>query len=374
VKEKPAPGAAPAPGLEAFADEKATAKYRENERIARQSRVLRARLTETERELLAARDGEAAAVKALSLYEREYAQRPKWLTTPKSKTDDRGTLLAVLSDTHYGEVVDPAEVGGFNKYDLSIADQRTERFFRRTIRVARNYFAGVKYDGIVLALGGDLVSGDIHDELQQTNEASTYETILWAVPRLAAGVEMLAQEFGQVHVVSVPGNHGRDGKIPRYKGRSAHNADTLIARLVAMQLGKSGDVTFEIPRSLDAPFRIYDFNFSIEHGEELARSFSGSAEIGALGPLMRGTNRKKVAMAAEGVEIHYCVWCHFHQFLPLPSRGFIANGSVKGWDEYARGRKFTPEQAQQALVIVDPVRGVTLPAPVFVADRKSEGW
>jgi hypothetical protein len=362
-----------AKGLEEFVDEKAQAIHAENEAIARKNRVLAAELKQAKTEIGSARASADAAEKALALYRRTYAERPKWLA-PKSVGSGRGTLLAVLSDTHYGEVVNPAEVGGYNKYDLAIAEIRTERFFGRVVRLARDYFAGVKYDGIVLALGGDIVSGDIHDELQQTNALSTYQTVEWAVPRLAAGVEMLAKEFGRTHVVSVPGNHGRDQKVPRYKKRSAHNADQHIAKLLAMLLAKNDAITFQVAESLDSTFPLYGFSFSVEHGDELARSFAGSAEIGPLGPLQRGTNRKKVALSAEGTDLHYALWCHFHKYLPLAASGFIGNGSVKGTDEYARGLKFRPEPPQQALMVVDPERGVTLQAPVFVADRKAEGW
>jgi hypothetical protein len=364
----------PIKGIEEFVEERDQVKFAEHESLLRQIRTLRGSLKDAKEQEAAARAEADAALKASSLYQHKYDDRPKWLAPPKKGETERGTLLAVLSDTHYGEVVKPGEVGGYNKYDLAVAEIRTERFFRRTIRLARNYFAGVKYDGIVLALGGDLVSGDIHDELQQTNEASTYDTVLWAAPRLAAGIEMLAKEFGNVHIVSVPGNHGRDAKTPRYKGRSAHNADQHIAKLLALILGESGDVTFKIPESLDATFPIYNFNFSVEHGDELARSFSGSAEIGPLGPLQRGTNRKKVALAAEGTDMAYALWCHFHKYLPLAASGFIGNGSPKGWDEYSRGLKFRPEPPQQALMVVDPLRGVTLQVPVFVADRAAEGW
>lgn len=360
--------------LDEFADEKEQVKIAEHEQIAREKRALRSENVRLREQVVEAQQERDAADKALSLYQRKYDDRPKWLAATKGKHDDRGTLLAVLSDTHYGEVVNPAEVGGYNKYDLSIAEVRTERFFSRTVRLARNYFAGVKYDGIVLALGGDIVSGDIHDELKETNAVSTYDTVVWALPRLAAGIEMLAKEFGQVHVVSVPGNHGRDAKVPRYKRRSAHNADQHIAKLLAWNLSKSGDITFQIPEALDATFPVYGFQFSVEHGDELARSFSGSAEIGPLGPLQRGTNRKKVALSAEGADLHYALWCHFHKYLPLAASGFIGNGSMKGSDEYSRGLKFRPEPPQQALMVVDPRRGVTLQAPIFVADRPAEKW
>lgn len=359
--------------LEEFAEERRGAQYAENESIARDNRILRANAKVAEERLAQAQADIEAAHRELDLFKTKYVERPEWMRSPKSSKENHGTLLAMLSDTHYGEVVNPSEMGGHNKYDLKIAEQRTERFFRRSIILARDYLAGVRYDGIYLALNGDIVSGDIHDELVETNEASTYETILWAIPRLAAGIEMWAKEFGKVHVVSTPGNHGRNSVKPRYKKRSANNADTLIARLLARQFIKDDRVSFDIPDSNDVSFTIYSSRFVMEHGDELV-TFNGSAEIGALGPLVRGTNRKQTAHTAQGKPFDYALWSHIHQLKQVPASGFICNGSVKGYDEYAKGRIFRPEPPQQSLVVVTPEFKVTTQMPVFVSDRAQEGW
>lgn len=359
--------------LDAFADQKAAAAHAENEGIARTNRVLRAELaTERERTAAAVADRDAAE-KTLSLYERKYSARPDWILPPKQAKPAQATVVAVLSDVHAGEVVRQAEIGDYNKFDLAICEGRLERFFRRSIETARSWSA-YRYDGAALAVGGDLVSGSIHDELNETNELSVYDTVLWLLPRIAEGIELWRKAFGKVHVVSAPGNHGRDGKIPRYKGRSAHNADTLVMRLVAREFAKVEGVTFDIPESIDASFSIYGYEFSIAHGDELARKFAGTAEIGVLGPLMRGTNRKKVTRQKQGRDLQYALWCHFHQYVPVASRGFIGNGSLKGWDEYAAGLILTPEPPQQALFAVVPGIGVATEDAVRVGDRTAEGW
>lgn len=359
--------------LESFADARAEARYAENAELARKNRALSSANGKVREELAGAHAEIDAIRRELALYRRNYDDRPKWLAPTKPGTG-RAQLVAFLSDTHYGETIDLGEMDGYNKYDLAIAEERTRRFFERIVWMARHRLTGVKYDGIVLALGGDLVSGDIHDELEQTNARTTYNTTIWAAERLVAGAELLAETFGRVHVVSAPGNHGRDGKVPRYKGRSAHNADSHIARLMALLLAKRGDVTFTIPEALDATFSVYEWNFGLEHGDELMKNFSGSAEIGWLGPLIRGTNRKINAYAAEGKRLDYCLWGHGHQQLPMPARGALGNGSLCGYNEFARGRKFRPEPPQQLLLVVDPTLGVTLPVPIFTQDRRAERW
>lgn len=364
--------------LEQFADEEAQAKFAENQDIARKLRAVRAELGA----VTAERNHLTETTAAL---QRVYDEalilqpQPKWLIPSKRKSSkSNGSLVAFLSDLHAGEVVRPEEMGGFNAYNLDIADQRLKRFFDKTIALSRDYFAGVEYEGIVLNLGGDLVSGNIHDELEQTNELSVLDTALWVAPRLLAGIEAWAEVFGNVHVVSEPGNHGRDSKIPRYKGRSAHNADTHIARMLAMfwsqQNPSASTVTFDIPETIDADFAVYGTRFSSEHGENYQRNFSGSAEIGSIGPVKRGTLRTMRAKAHEGRPFDVNMVAHFHQLVYAPHQGFVMNGSVKGYDEYARGLHLKPEPPQQALFVVDPEHGPTMHAPILVSDRGAERW
>jgi hypothetical protein len=362
-------------GVEAFADEAAQARFAENQEIARNARALRSELTKAREELAAATTEVAALQHELDLFAHDYKRdRPEWTARPKKATPNHATIVPVFSDLHDGEVVRPEEMGGFNKYDERIAEIRTQRFFTKTVTLTSDFMTGIKFDGVVVPFLGDLVSGDIHAELVETNQSSTYRTaVKHTVPMIAEGLEVLRKRFGKVHAVFAPGNHGRDSQKPRYKGRSDHNADTLIAWLVAREFKGVDGVTFEIPETLDATFELYGFTFGAEHGDEL-KAFAGAAEIGVLGPLMRGTNRKKVAIAAEGKTLDYALWGHFHQLVPVPSRGFIANGSIKGYDEYARGRKFKPERPQQALLLCTPEHGITFDTPIFVQDRKAEGW
>ena len=73
--------------------------------------------------------------------------------------------VALLSDVHAEEEVTPASVNGLNEYNLSIAEERLEKFFRTTARLTEIERGGAKIDTLILWLGGDLLSGMIHEEL-----------------------------------------------------------------------------------------------------------------------------------------------------------------------------------------------------------------
>lgn len=361
--------------LSDFADDREHARFTENQELARKLRAVTAELGEVTAERNRLAESNAALERvydaALTL-----TPDPEWLRPRKASSASRVTLVPFLSDLHAGEVVRAEEMGGSNAYNLRIADQRLERFFDKVIRRSRDW-TGLEYDGVVLPLGGDLVSGSIHDELRETDELSVLDSTLWVAQRLVSGLEKWAEVFPAIHVVKSDGNHGRDHKVPRYKGRSAHNADTHIAKIVALVWAlknATGNVTFDIPETFDAQFSIYRTRFSLEHGEEFQRNNPGTAEIGMLGPAKRGHLRKNRAMSALGQPLDVLLLAHFHQLVYAPNQGFIANGSVKGYDEYARGLSLKPEPAQQALFVIDPDHGPTLHVPLLLADRKSEGW
>jgi len=314
----------------------------------------------------------ADAVGAIERLERiaEYSGRalapPKWLSRPPRRSEQIATLCTILSDTHFDEVVNPAEVEGRNAYDRRIAELRLERYFTQVVRLARDYLAGMTYDGVVLFLGGDLVSGDIHDELTQTNDAVMLDTVLHWSARVAAGIGLLADEFGKVHVPAVVGNHGRRSRKPRAKGRARDNYDWMIAQLVARHFHGDTRVTFQIPDGTDCLVQVHDTRFLLTHGDQV----SGGGGIGGIWPpIMRMIAKKRTRAQFDAV-----VMGHWHQLIMAPTAGVIVNGSLKGEDEYAAVMNFTPEPAQQALWTVAPGRGVTFSAPVFVEDRKREGW
>lgn len=300
----------------------------------------------------------------------EYSGRsldpPKWLNRKAPKDTKTAALVTVLSDTHFDEVVNPSEIGGRNAYNRKIAELRLERYFENVVLLSRHYLSGMDYQGIVVCLGGDIISGDIHEELSQSNEAHTLDTVIHWSGRIAAGLAGLADEFGAVHVPVVVGNHGRRSRKPRAKGRVKDNYDWLIGQLLARHFDRDARVTFDIPDSADLMFSAAGMRFLLTHGDQV----SGGGGIGGhWPPLMRMIARKRARYQFDAL-----LCGHWHSLIMAPTQGLVVNGSLKGEDEYSAIMGFKPEPPQQALFTVAPGHGVTFSAPVHVLDRKREGW
>lgn len=309
--------------------------------------------------------------RSLSIVEQVEAQRiqpPSWLVPTKPKPS-AATLVVMLSDTHFDEVVNPDEMEGLNAYSREIAVMRLERWTQNVIKLSRHYLSGVKYDGVVVILGGDIFTGDIHEELQITNEDTMIGSLLFWSEQIAAAVGLLTDEFKKCHVVSVVGNHGRTTRKPRMKQRVRTNFDWLLAKMVERHFSRDRRVTFTVPESADALIQIYEHGHLVTHGDQV----SGGGGIGGIyPPIMRMRARKHQRYMVTGKSFQTLWLGHWHQYISTPS--MVVNGSLKGFDEYALLMGFGFEQPQQALALVTPEKNITFQAPVFCADRKREGW
>ena len=293
----------------------------------------------------------------------------EWLTPKKPAKQSAATLVLMLSDLHLDEVVIPAEVEGLNAYNREIARLRLSKTIENTIKVARHYLAGMKYDGCVLLLGGDIFSGDIHEELKETNEDTMLGSLLFWAEELAAAIDLLATEFKKVHVAAVAGNHGRTTRKPRAKLRAKTNFDWLLAKMLERHFTGDKRLTFDVPESSDVLVKIYDSHHLLTHGDQT----KGGGSIGGIyPPIMRMRAKKAQRYLTTGQQFDTLWLGHWHQYLPSPS--MVVNGTMKGYDEYAFVSNFSYEPPQQALAVVVPEKGITIQAPIFCVDRKREKW
>lgn len=298
---------------------------------------------------------------------------PSWtVSAPKSYKDSPGVPTLFLSDLHWGEYVDPNQVGGVNSYSLAIARKRLRTTTERAIYLASIISPQMRYPGIVVPLGGDMVSGDIHEELMATNEIEIMPTVLDLRDHLITAIDTLAKAFGHVFLPCVTGNHGRNTKKIRAKGRAFTSFDWLLYQILAKQFEKDKRVQFYIPDGSDAHYRVFGHRYLLSHGDQFT---GGDGIIGAIGPIARGDHKKRSRDSQVGQDYDTMIVGHWHQHMQL--RRFIVNGSLKGYDEYAYVNNFPFEPPAQAFWITHPQVGKTFSMPIY-AERPqraaAESW
>jgi transposase-like protein len=290
---------------------------------------------------------------------------PTWLTRQRAKKGTIGVPTLFLSDLHWGERVNPTEIYGANEFNLEIAHDRARRAVEMTIDLLQNHLTGPDYPGIVLALGGDMVTGNIHEELTATNDAEIMPTFVDLFGVLVWVIETLTEKFGRVFVPCVTGNHGRNTKKIQYKERNATSFDWLLYRLLQKHFKDDKRVQFLIPDGPDCHYQIYDHRYLLTHGDQFR---GGDGLIGPLGPLTRGRHKKASRDASLQRSWDTMICGHFHTLMMLPH--LIVNGSLKGLDEYAFANNFGFERPSQALWITQPEQGITFQMPVYVDEPK----
>jgi hypothetical protein len=279
---------------------------------------------------------------------------PEWALRLAKGKGLPGVPVAMWSDWHWGEVVAPSEIGGVNEFNIAIAHRRLRRLVERTVDILKGHVVRPEYPGIVVNLGGDMVTGDIHDELSQTNDAPIMPVVLDLFGSLKWAISTIADEFGRVLVPCVPGNHGRNTRKPHAKQRAFTNFDWLLYQFLCKAFEDDERVEFVIPDSPDCLYTIYGTRHVLTHGDQFR---GGDGIIGHMGPVIRGRQKKLSRNAATGQEFDVMVHGHFHTY--RPSDNIIGNGSLKGYDEYAAANNFGFEVPQQALWFCHPTHGIT---------------
>lgn len=295
----------------------------------------------------------------------ETPRPPKWTTSSaKKRVGSPGVPCTMWSDWHWGEVVNKNELGGVNEFNMEIAHARAQTLFDTTIDLLKNHTVNPDYPGIVVNLGGDMVTGDIHEELTNTNDAPIMPTVVDVFGVLARGLEQMADAFGNVFIPCVTGNHGRNTRKIQHKQRAFTNFDWLLYSLLEKHFVGDKRLTFCIPESSDAVYRVYNHRYLLSHGDQFR---GGDGIIGPIGPIMRGDNKKRSRNSQVGLDYDTMVIGHFHTLMQLPR--LIVNGSLKGYDEYAYDGNFSYEPPAQALWFTHPELGITYSMPVYV-ERK----
>jgi hypothetical protein len=294
---------------------------------------------------------------------------PAWTHKIGGPSEHRGGPVGMWSDIHYGEVIDPSQVGGVNKFNAAIAKKRMQKLVDTTADLCFNHMGSAHktYPGIVICLGGDMISGVIHEELAESNDRTPMQAVNDLTDLLAGCIENTATKFGRVFLPCVVGNHGRTTHKPRLKSAVFHSYDWGIYCNLARHFRGTKTIQFMIPNETDARFDVFGHRFLLTHGDNLGVK-GGDGIIGAIGPITRGSLKVHASEAEIGRDFDTLLIGHWHQYISLP--GLVVNNSVKGYDEYARLRlRAKYSRPSQALFFVHPQHGVTAHWQVYLEPK-----
>lgn len=278
---------------------------------------------------------------------------------PAIRGKKEACAVAIASDWHVGELVDPITVNDRNSYNPEIAQERGLRYFRNVLRLLEQQRSGATIKTMVLGLLGDMMTGYIHEELVETNPLSPTEEILLLKEMLVSGIDFLLEHGGLTKIV-IPccyGNHGRTTLKRRVQSGAKNSYEWLLYKVLEGHYEKEDRIEFIVADGSHVYVEVFGVMIRFHHGDDVR--FQGG--VGGLSiPLRKACHGWDTFKPAQLTIIG-----HWHQFVDF---GFaIVNGSLIGYNAYALSIKATFEEPRQAFFLIDKARErKTVVAPIFV--------
>lgn len=265
-------------------------------------------------------------------------------------------MLLLLSDAHFSEFVDPRVAMGLT-YNEDVTKRRLERIRDVVIRYKQLRETSYPIQKLTVAVLGDMLSGDIHEELEVNNENPLPVALVTLAYYLHDMALALTKEFGNVEFIFIPGNHPRTTKKMRFKQRTTTNWEYVLGHMVKAL--SAGSYKVEVPLAIVPIVSIFKWRVGLHHGDSIkSNSFAG---IPFYGMKQRREAVQALLRHLGQPQVDYLCFGHFHQ--PTVMEGtdatVIINGAIKGGDEYSIGNYFSSNDPVQYLLTFHEKHGVT---------------
>ena len=303
------------------------------------------------------------AVKELSAVEREMealleikgSTKTHSINPRLAHTKSEATVVVCASDWHVEEEVKKSKVSGLNQYNLDIARFRAHQFFVRAAKLTKKEQQDIPIKEMVLFLGGDFISGNIHEELLENCLLRPIEAAMYAQELIQSGIKFLLNHTKlKLTVVCTCGNHGRITKKTHISTEQGNSLEYFMYHTLRQRM-ECDRARFVIGDGYHIYLPIYDKVFRFHHGHSIRYQ-------GGIGGLTIPVN-KAIAQWNKARWADHDVYGHWHTYMPLSN--FVGNGSLIGYNAFAVSIKADFERPQQAMFLVDKVRGRTVHMPIL---------
>lgn len=177
-------------------------------------------------------------------------------------------LIVQLSDLHIGQSFKSV----WGEYDTDIAKERLEKYFNSILSIKQLHDS----ENCYVILQGDLISGNIHKQVQVTNRENVIDQIKIVSEMITSFCYGLSMYFNNVFIYNVSGNHSR---IDR-KEDALHDErlDDLVGWIVKKSLGHIDNIHVNTDHSVDigiCSINIRGLKYVAVHGDMDSFSRSG---------------------------------------------------------------------------------------------------
>lgn len=284
--------------------------------------------------------------------------KPTKIVASVKNGKSESTVIACASDWHVGERIDVESVNGVNEFNPDIAKKRAENFFKKTLTMTSIFRGSTKIKNLVFWLGGDFISGYIHDELLESNYMSPSEEVEFSYGLLVSGIDYFLKDgdFEEIIIPCNVGNHGRTTLKSRVSTAWSNSFEAMLYKSLMNKYEKEKRVRFSIVKSYHNIQDIYGRIIRFHHGDAVKYGGGvGGVTIPAL---------KAIAQWNRETRCDLDIFGHYHNL--FYGGNFLLNGCLAGYGAFAKFIKATYERPSQGLLIIEKDHGITSFNPLYV--------
>ncbi len=301
--------------------------------------------------------------------------------------------ITIWSDWHAFEIVRSEQMEGFNSYNLDVLFGRLWNLVKGTIQIIETQRQSYDIDILNIDLLGDMVSGDIHQELKESNEYPQLQTVMILAHVTAQAIIALVPYFDLIRITSLVGNHGRTTVKPVFKNKVLTNYDYLYYQMLSMYLKnyiKEKKIEFKIPMSSECITIRKDWAFLLGHSDQI-KAWAGFPVYGFFRDNAKQQQLRKLRSVlskndfegatdlngaiinmekARGVSGYdYREAAHWHQYLILDDGTTVINPSLIGGNEFSKDKLHAISIPRQLIMFLSEKWGLKSVESIYCYDK-----
>ena len=290
--------------------------------------------------------------------------------TSKSRNTSNGStpqvVVAPLSDLHVGDNVDLEQMAGLNQYNIDIFNKRLYGWATQLLNLVELRRNVAPVDELIIPMLGDMVSGDIHEELARTNIDHCMGQMIRGANLISQALMLLTPHFKKITIPCVVGNHGRMTRKPPMKDKYM-DWDYMLYQWVAAYMRNQKNVSFSIPKTFLNSFEVCNRKILIMHGDSISGAGSTMAitrSITGLRAFLQFRQTLEDDMASTDIsdltdQFDSIMMGHFHRIdeIDIGTGAIHICGTMKGGDEFAAQKLHAITKPKQLVTYWHPKYG-----------------
>ncbi len=300
-----------------------------------------------------------------AIQEREHYV-PKVFEVTHNVNYSEETIVLMISDIQAGTYITRESTGGLNEYNWEVLERQFDALYYGLEEIVLRHKMVAPINNLHVHLIGDIVEGwDIFKGQTHSIDHDIAHQLLDVVDLIADFLDRTRALFKHIHVVGVPGNHGRIGR----RGENPHyvNYDYIVYKFVEKLLKNYPEFSWQVSESWWQVDTIYGYNFLMFHGDDI-RGWQGIPYYG----IDRAAKNYRELLELLGIRYDYMEIGHFHmpsELAGVTTEKFI-NGCWPGGTIYSMKGLGAANTPVQKLFAVHPRQGVTYRYPIrLVVDK-----